>query len=114
MNEQAVRTAAESFAATLLAGDIDAATAALSRELRSNMGEVVMLLPLPLTETAVESVEAAGSGYLAVLRLVGEKETVRLQTRWKERDGEPTIVEVSHIAEPVPQPGPEETPEASG
>ena len=73
-----------------------------------------MLLPLPLVEATVESVEAAGSGYLAVLWLVGEKQAVRLQTRWKERDGEPTIVEVSHIAEPAPPPGRGETPEASG
>jgi hypothetical protein len=35
-----------------------------------------------------------------VLHLVGETD-VRFQTRWKDRNGRPTIVEMSHIAEPV-------------
>jgi hypothetical protein len=46
----------------------------------------------------VESVEMAGSGYVAIVRLVGETDA-RFQTRWKERDGTPTMVEFSHIAE---------------
>ena len=53
--------------------------------------------------------EVAGSGYVAMLRLVGETSVVELQTRWKERDGQPTIVEASHVAEPVPVEAPAET-----
>ncbi|HUS20401.1 MAG TPA: hypothetical protein VMZ66_00135, partial [Aeromicrobium sp.] len=70
-----------------------------SDELRSNLGEVISLLPLPLTEATVESVDMGGKSYAVVLRLVGESETVLLQTRWKDRDGTPTVVEVSHIVE---------------
>ena len=33
-----------------------------------------------------------------VLQLVGETETVLIQTRWKDRDGTPTIVEASHLS----------------
>jgi len=33
-----------------------------------------------------------------VLRLVGETETVLIQTRWKDRDGTPTIIEASHLS----------------
>ena len=47
-----------------------------------------------------------GKSYAVVLRLVGENESVRLQTRWKDRDGRPTIVEASHIVEQVATPVP--------
>ena len=33
-----------------------------------------------------------------MLHLVGETDETRLETRWKERDGRPTIVEVSHLS----------------
>ena len=70
----------------------------MSAELHRNLGEVIALLPLPATEAAIDSVEAGGSGYNVVLRLVGETETVLIQTRWKDRDGTPTIIEASHLS----------------
>ncbi|MDO8485563.1 MAG: hypothetical protein Q7S35_11555 [Candidatus Limnocylindrales bacterium] len=103
MDPQAVREQAQAFCATLVAGDMDRAAEELSRELRANLGPLVAILPLPLTEATVESVEVGGSGYIAVLHLTGESGATRLQTRWKDRDGRPTIVEASHIAEPVTQ-----------
>ena len=36
-----------------------------------------------------------------MIRLVGETEEVLIQTRWKERDGKPTIVEASHLSKTV-------------
>jgi hypothetical protein len=32
-----------------------------------------------------------------VIRLGGENEDVEVQTRWKDREGRPTIVEASHL-----------------
>jgi hypothetical protein len=49
----------------------------------------------------VESVEHGGSGYNVVIRLVGESEEVMIQTRWKDRDGNPTIVEAGHLSRTV-------------
>jgi hypothetical protein len=80
----------------LLAGDIDRATADFSPELRKHLGEVLGLFPLPSTEATVQSVERGGSSYVVVLRLVGESEEVLVQTRWKDRDGRPTMIEASH------------------
>jgi hypothetical protein len=70
----------------------------MSPELRRNLGEVLALLPLPSNESTVVSVEHGGSGYSVVLRLMGETDEVELQTRWKDRDGEPTLVEASHLS----------------
>jgi len=46
----------------------------------------------------VESVEYGGSGYNVVIRLTGEGEEVQVQTRWKDRGGQPKIVEASHLS----------------
>jgi hypothetical protein len=98
MDEQAVRDRAQSLCDALVAGDIGLATEDFSKELRQNLGEVLSLLPLPSTGASIESVEHAGPGYNVTLRLVGETDEVLVQTRWKERDGRPTVVEASHLS----------------
>jgi hypothetical protein len=108
MDEQMVREHAQAVCTALLAGDIGKASQEMSRELQSNLGPVVAMLPLPLTEATIESIEMTGKAHLAVLQLVGDGGTVRLETRWKDRDGKPTMVEASHLVE-EPAPIVEET-----
>ena len=98
MDESAVRERAQAFCDALVAGDIELATQDFSTELRRNLGEVLSLLPLPSNEATVESVEHGGSGYNVVIRLAGEIDEVRIQTRWKDREGRPTVVEASHLS----------------
>ena len=99
MEETQVRERAEAMCAALVAGDVGKATEDFSKELRQNLGEVVALLPLPATEGTVESIDrGGGSSFTVVLRLVGETEEVLLQTRWKERDDRPTLIELSHLS----------------
>jgi hypothetical protein len=98
MDEQVVRGQAEAFGAALVAGNVEQAIDSLSAELRRNLGEVVALLPLPANEVTIESFEHAGSGDNVVLRLVGESEETSLLTRWKDRGGKPTIIELSHLS----------------
>ena len=98
MDEQAVREHAQGHLDALIAGDVGRALEDLSSQLRSQPGELMAMLPLPLTSAEVESVDKAGAGYTAVLHLVGETDETRLETRWKERDERPTIVEVSHLS----------------
>jgi hypothetical protein len=99
MDEQAVREHAQAHCEALLAGDIGKAAEEMSKELRSNLGPIVAMLPMPMTEASIESVEMTKTGYLAVLRLVGEGGDIRLETRWKDRDGRPTMVEASRVHE---------------
>ena len=115
MDEQAVREHAQAHCDALLAGDMTRAVEQLSPELRANLGPVVAMLPMPLTSASVESVERTGTGVRAVLHLVGESDEIRLETRWKDRDGTPTMVGASHLAEdgaPESTSSAEETPEA--
>jgi len=101
MEEPAVRERAEAMCAALVSGDVGEATKDFSPELKRNLGEVVALLPLPSVEAAIDSIERGGSGFIVVLRLVGESEEVLLQTRWKERDDHPTLIELSHLSKTV-------------
>jgi hypothetical protein len=57
------------------------------------------MLPLPLTAADIEAIDMGGSSYTAILHLVGETTESRLETRWKDRDGRPTIIEASLVHE---------------
>ena len=98
MEEQDVRERAEAVCAALVAGDIEQAAADFSPELRRNLGEVVALLPLPSHEATVDTIAHGGTGFIVAIKLVGETEEVVIQTRWKDRDGHPTLVEASHLS----------------
>ena len=77
---------------------MDAAIDYLSDELKRNPGEIVAMLPLPATAAEVVSVDRPGPAVVTVLRVAGETADDELQLRWKDRDGEPRIVEVSHLS----------------
>lgn len=113
MDEETVRDRADAYCAALVAGDIELAAEDLSKELHANLGQMVAMLPMPLTAATVESLERTASGFRAVLHLVGETDETRLETRWKERDDRPVIVEVSHLTEAATAPAeePETAPE---
>ena len=113
MDEETVRVQAEAVCVALKSGDIGQAIEHFSEELRRNLGEVVALFPLPATAVTVESIEHSGPGYNVVLRHVGETDEVQVQTRWKDRDGQPKVVEVSHLSRELREP-PEVELEAEG
>jgi hypothetical protein len=100
MTEEAIREHAQAFCDALMAGDIGRAADHMSKELRANLGPIVAMLPLPLSAATIAAVETTTTGYRAVLVLVGEGDnTVQLETRWKDRDGQPTMVEASRVHE---------------
>jgi hypothetical protein len=98
MDEQAVRQHAQAMCEAVIGGDVDRLIEDFSPELRRNLGEVISLFPLPSKEAAIESVVQGGSSYVVILQLTGESEEVQVQTRWKDRDGKPTVVEASHLS----------------
>jgi hypothetical protein len=112
MDEQTVRAHAQALCDALATGEIGEAAKEMSRELQANLGQLVAMLPLPLSEAEVENVEMTRNGYRAVLRLTGASGSLLLETRWKEREGRATMVEASHLAE-APT-GPEGGAEAAG
>jgi hypothetical protein len=114
MEPDSIGERARALADALVAGNVELATQDFSPELRRNLGEVLAMLPLPVSEASVESVERGGSGFVVVLRLVGETDEVVIQTRWKDRDGRPTVVEASHLSQSAREAAEEETATESG
>lgn len=105
ITEETVRARAQALCDALVAGDVDRAIGDFSPELRRNLGEVLAMLPLPANEATIEAVERGGSGFVVVVRLAGEIDEVMIETRWKERDGQPVVVEAGHLsASPVAEP----------
>jgi hypothetical protein len=98
VDPDAIRARATAMCDALVAGDVELATQDFSPELHRNLGEVLSLLPLPASEAVVESVERGGSGLVVILRIVGETDEATIQTRWKDRDGRPMVVEASHLS----------------
>ena len=100
MTEDEVRERATAVCEALVAGDVGRVIGSLSDELQRNPGEVVALLPLPASRVEIARLEGSGGGaaYVVVLDVTSETEQIELQTRWKDRAGEPRIVEVSHIS----------------
>jgi hypothetical protein len=100
MTEDEVRERVRAVCAALVAGDVGRVVEMLSAELQRNPGEVVAMLPLPAVAADVARLEGSGGGaaYFAILDVTSETEHLELQTRWKDRDGEPRIVEVSHVS----------------
>ena len=97
MDDDTIRSSAQAVGDALVAGDVDTAIGYLSDELQRNPGEIVAMLPLPAIETSIVSMDRATSAVVVVMKVVGETAEDELQLRWKDRDGEPRIVEVSHI-----------------
>ena len=98
MNDDDVRERAQAMCDALVAGDVEQAIVDFSEQLRRNLGEVLSLLPLPASEATVESVERGATGYDVMLRVVGTSEEAEIRTRWKDRDGQPKVVEASHLS----------------
>jgi len=53
---------------------------------------------VPVSEALIESIDRGASAFVVVLRLASGSDEVRIQTRWKDREGGPRIVEVSHLS----------------
>jgi hypothetical protein len=100
MTEDEVRERTAAICAALVAGDVGQVVEALSDELKRNPGEVVAMLPLPAIAADATRLEGSGGGaaYVALLDVTSETEHLELQLRWKDRNGEPRIVEVSHVS----------------
>ena len=100
MTEDEIRDRTAAVCRALVAGDVGQVVGALSDELQRNPGEVVAMLPLPAVAAEMTRLEGSGGGaaYVALLDVTSETEHLELQLRWKDRNGEPRIVEVSHVS----------------
>ncbi|HTX31206.1 MAG TPA: hypothetical protein VMD09_07460 [Solirubrobacteraceae bacterium] len=96
MDEANARTHIEAHADAVARGDMDAVVADFSEEMRPQVAELApQLLPLPIAEAEVVSVETEGEEAVARIHYTGESgDEQTLRSTWREFDGRPLIVGV--------------------
>jgi hypothetical protein len=95
MDEDKTRQHVQEHADAVARGDLDAAVADFSEELRPRASQTAQeLLPLPVTTADVLSVDFDDSEAVAVIRYSGDTGEATLRSRWQEEAGRPVIVNV--------------------
>jgi hypothetical protein len=96
MDEANTRSHIEAHAQAVARGDMDAVVADFTEEMRPQVAErAPQLLPLPVKDAEVVSVETEGDEAVARIRYTGESgDEATLRSNWREIDGRPLIVAV--------------------
>ena len=95
MDEAKAHSHIEAHADAVARGDMDAVVADFTQELRPQVPDLApQLLPLPVKQAQVVSVEAGDEETVARIRYTGETGERTLRSRWREVDGRPLIVGV--------------------
>jgi hypothetical protein len=94
MDEANARRHIEAHADAVARGDMDAVVADFTEEMRPQVADLApQLLPLPIKEAEVVSVDAEGDEAVARIHYTGESGDERtLRSTWRELDGRPLIV----------------------
>ena len=95
MDENLVRERAQAHGDAVVAGDLRRAGSDLTKEAAAQAPAVMAELPRPLRAARVESVSAAGDDFVARISYEGEGSATSVDSRWSERDGKVSIVELS-------------------
>jgi hypothetical protein len=95
MDERQTRDHVQQHADAVARGDLDAAVADFSEELRPQAPQTAQdLLPLPVTDAEVLSVDIGDTEAVAVIRYSGETGEATLRSRWQDEASRPVIVHV--------------------
>ena len=98
MDEARTRDAVDAHAQAVVRGDMDAVVADLSEELQPQADEIGRILPLPVTDADVLSLEIGADEAVSEIRYAGESGEVTIRARWEEIDGSPRIVHAEPLA----------------
>ena len=96
MDEVNARSHIEAHADAVAQGNMEAVVADFTEELRPQVPELApQLLPLPVAQAGVVSVDSEGDVAVARICYTGESGEERtLRSHWREFDGRPLIVSV--------------------
>ena len=96
MDEAKTRDHIQAHADAVVAGDMDTVIADLSEELRPQAPELAKVLPMPVTEAEVVSLDVGDAESTATIRYAGDGE-VTLRSTWQGEDPHPVIVHVEPV-----------------
>ena len=94
MDETAVREQAQAHGNATVEGDLNRAGQDLTKEAMAGAGAVMKAMPQSLKSAEIDNVEAAGDGFVVLIRYSGDGDSIVVRSRWEEQDGRPKIVEL--------------------
>jgi hypothetical protein len=95
MDEATIRQRAEAHGGAVVKGDMRSAGKDLSPEAVAQAPEVMKNLPKQLERATVIRIREEDSAYDTYISYEGPDSEVIVVSRWEERDGEPTITNLS-------------------
>jgi hypothetical protein len=97
MDDAKTRNYVDAHAEAIARGDLDAAAADLSEELRPEADEFARALPLPVASAEVLSVDVGRDEAVSLMRYAGTDAEVTVRLRWQDRGDRPVIVGVEPV-----------------
>jgi hypothetical protein len=94
MDDAAMRDHVQKHAESVVRGDMDALAADFSDELRPQLPQLAQLLPQPVTEAEVLSVDVGDPLSVAMIRYSGSSGALTIRSNWQEEGGRQVIVHV--------------------
>lgn len=95
--DTAIRNKIQQHVDAVVRGDMDAAAADFSEDLRPHLPQIAGALPQPVVSAEVLSIEVGEEEAAAMIRWTGDTDVVTIRSRWKDLGGGPLLVH----AEPV-------------
>jgi hypothetical protein len=97
MDQDTVRLHAQAHGDAVVANDLRQAGSDLTPEAQKEAPGVMGKLPRPVVSATIESVEDHGDESVALISYGGENESVKVESRWGERDGRPMILSLTVV-----------------
>jgi hypothetical protein len=94
MDEATIRDHVQKHADSVVRGDMDAVAADFCTELRPQLPELAQLLPQPVTEAEVLSVDVGDPVSVAMIRYSGSSGGLTIRSNWQDEGGRQVIVHV--------------------
>lgn len=92
MDEDTIREHAANHGKATVAGDFKTAGRDLTPEAIEQAPGVMKEMPTSLSDSSIASVEKDGDAYVAIIEYSGGGESIKVASRWEEREGRPRIV----------------------
>ncbi len=94
MDEDTIREHAANHGKATVAGDFKTAGRDLTPEAIEQAPGVMKEMPTSLSDSSIASVEKDGDAYVAIIEYSGGGESIKVASRWEEREGRPRIVDL--------------------
>lgn len=102
MDEQAVRTEAQTHADATVAGDFKTAGSSLTPEAMAQAGDVMKAMPRNLASGEVGRIASDGEAFTVLINYSGTTKegapaSATVESRWEERDGAPKLTDMKVV-----------------